>query len=224
MHAQKELHFFDRDKFFKRETPNYAAYRALLNPMQAQTLLGDGTPSYMYWEPAAERIWRYNPAMKFIIVLRNPVTRAFSHWNMFRDQGSEALPFYDALLAEPERRRRVAPKQLKAESYVDRGFYTEQLRRIDHFFPPEQVLVLKTEELRNEPQRALGRITDFLEIDRIRNVRSREVYAIAYEEAMSVEARDFLFRTFEFEVKQLERMLGWDCSDWLDPARIELGD
>jgi hypothetical protein len=219
LHPDKELHFFDRDRFFRRGTPDYSRYRALLNPTSSQALLGDATPSYMYWEPTPRRLWHYNAAMKFIIVLRNPITRAFSHWNMFREQGVETLPFYEALLAEPERRRRAAPRQLKIESYIDRGFYTEQLRRITHLFPPEQLLVLRSEELRAEPQRVVDRITDFLEVDRLSGVQPRDVYSIPYKEAMSVQARNYLLGIFEYEIMQLERMLGWDCADWLEPAR-----
>jgi sulfotransferase family protein len=219
LHRDKELHFFDRDRFFKHGIPDYSRYRALLDPASSHTLLGDATPSYMYWEPAPRRIWHYNATMKFIIVLRNPVTRAYSHWNMFKEQGVETLPFYEALLAEPERRRRVAPRQLKVESYIDRGFYTEQLRRIAHLFPPDQVLVLRTEELRAEPQRVVDRITDFLGLDRLPGVQPEEVYSIPYKEPMSGKAREYLLRIFEYEIRQLERMLGWDCADWLEPAR-----
>ena len=221
MDSRKELHFFDRDRFFRGEAPDYAAYRALLSPTSSQRLLGDATPSYMYWEPAARRIWHYNPAMKFIIILRNPVARAFSHWNMFKEQGVETLPFYDALLAEPERRRRAAPRQLKVESYADRGFYTEQLRRIGHLFPASQMLILRSEELRAEPQRTVDRITDFLELDRLAGVQPEDVYSLPYKETMSVQAKDYLFRIYEYEIRQLERMLGWDCSDWLDAVRVE---
>jgi hypothetical protein len=223
MHPDKELHFFDRDRFFKRGTPDYSRYGALLNPTPSQKLLGDATPSYMYWEPAPRRIWQYNPAMKFVMVLRNPVTRAYSHWNMFRQQGIEPFPFYEALLAEPERRRRAAPRQLKIESYIDRGFYTEQLRRIAHLFPPEQILILRSEDLRTDPQRAVDRITDFLELDRLAGVQPENVYSIPYEGPMTSQARDYLFRIFEYEIRQLERMLGWDCHEWLEPARSEEG-
>jgi hypothetical protein len=38
---------------------------------------------------------------------------------------------------------------------------------------------------------------------------------------MSIQARDYLFRIYEYEIKQLERMLGWDCTDWLNPVRVE---
>ena len=221
MHAGKELHFFDRDRFFRDGPPDYARYHALLSPTSSQRVLGDGTPSYMYWEPAARRIWHYNPAMKFVMILRNPVARAFSHWNMFKEKGVETLPFYEALLAEPERRRRAAPRQLKVESYADRGFYTEQLRRIGHLFPASQMLILRSQELRAEPQRTVDRITDFLELDRLAGVQPEDVYSFPYQEAMSVQAKDYLFSIYEYEIRQLERMLGWDCADWLDPARLE---
>ena len=49
----------------------------------------------MYWDPAPRRIWEYNASMKWIFVLRDPVTRAFSHWNMQRIKGRDPLPFFD---------------------------------------------------------------------------------------------------------------------------------
>ena len=224
MPARKEVHFFDRDKYFKEGPPDYVRYHAYWAPRPEHRLFGDATPSYMYWASSPERIWRYNPAMKFIVVLRNPVTRAFAHWNMLRLSGDEPLPFYEAIRAEAERRRRVAPRQLKIQSYVDRGYYTEQLRRIQHFFPPSQMLILRTEDLRTELRRTFDRITAFLEVDRFRDLRPRDVNSRPYEGAMSAQARDYLFHIFEFEIRQLERLLGWDCSDWLDPARIECID
>jgi hypothetical protein len=74
-----ELHFFDTDANFATGSPDYAAYRARFDPRPPQRLLGEVTPGYMYWPAAAARIARYNPEMKLILVLRNPITRAFSH-------------------------------------------------------------------------------------------------------------------------------------------------
>ena len=51
---------------------------ALFDPQHGHRLLGEVTPDYLYWPSAAERMASYNPALKLIMVLRNPVTRAFS--------------------------------------------------------------------------------------------------------------------------------------------------
>src|SRR5258708_21787754 len=81
---QKEVHFFDTNRFFAVEPVDYTRYHSYFNPRPSHRLLGEVTPAYLYWPTAAERIARYNPAMKLIMVLRNPVTRAFSQCNMTR--------------------------------------------------------------------------------------------------------------------------------------------
>jgi hypothetical protein len=170
----------------------------------------------MYWYSVPRRIWEYNPDMKLIIILRNPVTRAFSHWNMERVRKREPLPFSAALEVEPQRAKATLPFQDRCYSYVDRGFYTEQIRRIWHYFPKEQTLFLKTEELRNELQATLGKIFDFLQIERIKAPQVIKKHVMPYTTALSDKDKDFLKHIYEFEIKELERLLRWDCSGWLD--------
>ncbi|TMI07027.1 MAG: sulfotransferase, partial [Betaproteobacteria bacterium] len=61
---RKELHFFDTDRYFVTEPIDYGPYHAAFAPGPSQRLLGEVTPAYLYWPTAAERIARYNPAMK----------------------------------------------------------------------------------------------------------------------------------------------------------------
>src|SRR5580765_8161584 len=92
----KEVHFFDTDSLFRAGTvPDYAAYHARFHPAGRERILGDATPIYMYWEPAPQRIWQYNPAMKLIVILRDPAARAFSHWNMQRTKNLDPRPFFE---------------------------------------------------------------------------------------------------------------------------------
>ena len=143
----KEPHFFDTEENFPGPAVDYAPYHAMYAPQPGQHLLGDRTPIYMYWKPAPSRIAAYNPAMKWIMLLRNPVTRAYSQWNMEVKQGRETLPFELAVRTEDERCRATLPLQHRRWSYVDRGRYSVQLARIAQHFPAAQILVLKSEEL-----------------------------------------------------------------------------
>src|SRR4051795_9448938 len=86
--SRKELHFFDREENFARP-PKYRKYHANFRPGPGHRVTGEATPIYMYWDAAPARIWSYNPAMKWILVLRNPVERAFSAWNMETKRGAE---------------------------------------------------------------------------------------------------------------------------------------
>lgn len=211
----KEVHFFDTEEHFASAEVDYTRYRAYFNPTARTRLLGDATPIYMFWEPAPRRIHRYNPAMKLIMLLRNPVTRAYSHWNMERERRRDPLPFEEAIRTEKERCSAALPLQHRLYSYIDRGMYSEQIRRIWRHFPVEQTLILRSEELQREPQAALARITDFLGVARFPPVTPRSVHARTYDVPMSAEARRYLCEVFEPEVRTLERMFGWNLTDWL---------
>ena len=215
MPTVKEVHFFDTEEHFASSEVDYSRYHAYFKPAVKRRLLGDATPIYMYWEPAPERIRRYNPAMKLVMLLRNPVTRAYSHWNMERERQRDKLPFEQAIRSEAERCREALPLQHRLYSYIDRGMYSAQMQRIWRHFPAAQTLVLKSEELQRTPDAALARITDFLGVARFPPVQPRTVHARPYQAPMSAEARDYLREVFAPEVRKLEQMFGWDCSDWL---------
>jgi hypothetical protein len=152
--------------------------------------------------------------MKFLFMLRNPIERAYSHWNMERDRQAESLPFLDAIKRERERAREALPLQHRTYSYVDRGFYSHQIRRIWHFFPQEQTLFLKSEELRQKPQQVLRRVAQFLDIDSFPPVEPKVAHVGRYVSKLSSLERTYLAEVFASEIKQLEQMLGWDCSEW----------
>ena len=172
----------------------------------------------MYWEAAPRRVWEYNPRMKLICLLRDPIDRAFSQWNMECQLGFEKLSFADALKQEAARCRAALPLQHRIYSYTDRGFYCEQIRRLWRFFPREQTLFLKTENLRTRPQESLDRVFDFLCVRR-QSVEPQVVAAGPYMSEMDVADRARLADLYECEVRQLERLLDWDCRDWLAVTR-----
>jgi Sulfotransferase domain/SEC-C motif len=214
MGAWKELHFFDNEEHFRTEPASYAAYHANFPARVPSQLRGESTPSYMYWEPAAARMARYNPALKIIIILRNPITRAHSHWNKQRQQGRETLPFLEALRAEAERARLALPLQVRYESYAGRGFYTRQLQRLWRHFPADQTLILRSETLQTEPEVTLERIGDFLGVGPFPQIAPKTANVRQYERPMSPDEWEYLAGIFTAETRELERMLGWDCSHW----------
>src|SRR5207253_6069741 len=119
----------------------------------------------MYWNAAPYRIWSYNPQMKWILVLRNPVERAFSAWNMETRRGAEHVSFKDATEQEAVRCREALPLQHRVFSYIDRGFYAHQVRRLFNIFGKEKCLILLNEELRSDHKKTLRRVFEFLGVD-----------------------------------------------------------
>lgn len=155
MADKKEVHFFDTEKYFQKEKVDYSVYHSFFSPKSSHTLLGETTPIYMYWYDSPRRIWQYNPSMKIIVILRNPIRRAYSHWNMERDRKADTVSFWEAIQHESNRCREALPYQHRVYSYVDRGFYSEQLRRVWTYFPKNQTLILKSEDLKANPRETL---------------------------------------------------------------------
>ena len=100
-------------------------------------------------------------------------------------------------------------------SYVDRGYYTEQISRLLRYFPARQILVIKQEELRDHHNATVSSICEFLDIDAIETVEPIMKFVGSYTSPISQVDRNFLRELYRCEIKSLKRMLGWDCSDWL---------
>jgi hypothetical protein len=215
MASKKEVHFFDDEKAFSRNKPNYGNYHTWFSPEETSLVLGEATPIYMYWYSAPKRIWAYNPNIKLVVMLRNPIERAYSHWNMERSKGNETLDFREAIMHERSRCREALPEQHRIYSYVDRGFYLEQLCRLWTYFPRDNVLVLKNEDLKSAPDETLKCVCDFIGVSHFHDVTEKDVHSRPYTSKMDREERSYLQGVFEYEIKALERELNWDCSDWL---------
>jgi hypothetical protein len=213
MGDRQEMHFFDNEEIFSRPL-DYELLHQHFRPVPTSSIAGECTPIYIYWKPAIERIWKYNPKIKLLIILRNPVDRAFAHWNMQRFKGREPLDFLDAVRDEKNLAKEAAPLQLRRFSYVDRGFYAEQLEGVFEFFPREQVKIIKFEEFQNKKSETLHAIFRFLGVEPVVSLRDKDRNIVPYEREMTAEERNYLYGIFAEDIAKLEQMLGWDCSDW----------
>src|SRR6266403_1990553 len=161
---RQELHFFDDEEIFSQPVDYELLHRHFrakrkwairLRQGSGGQVVGEVTPSYLYWKPAMERIRNYNPQIKLIILLRNPIDRAFAHWNMQRFKNREPLDFLDALKEEPRRIAKPLSIESRRFAYVDRGFYSGQLERVFKFFPRGQVHVMKFDNFRDRKPETL---------------------------------------------------------------------
>lgn len=171
----KEAHFFD-DETLDWAAPDYGPYHAHF-PSPDGRPCGEATPIYSYWPNSLERIAAYNPAMKLILILRDPVERAWSHWRMEFARGAETEPFAWCIREGRQRLFDATPWGHHREfSYVERGFYAEQVERLLGLFPREQVLVLRSEDLRADPGPALAAVRTFLGLPPAPAPAPREVH------------------------------------------------
>jgi Sulfotransferase domain len=211
--TKKELHFFDNEKEFGGR-PDYKRYHAHFNPKPLHQVIGEASPIYMYWDTAPRRIWRYNPKMKWILVLRNPVERAFSAWNMEGKRGAENLSFPEAVEQEPERCREALPLQHRVFSYLDRGFYAHQVRRLFNIFGQANCLILLNEDLRSDHDITLRRVFDLLRVDHSIVPPPANVFEHGYDNEIDDKLYAHLVDVFYFDIKELEKLLARDLSGW----------
>ena len=213
---EKEAHYFDREEYFRTGTPDYKIYHGFFDrDPQQHKVIGEVTPIYMYWEPCMKRIWEYNKNIKIIAILKNPIHRAYSGWRMEKLRNAENLSFPEATQNEVERCRENLPDRHRVYSYIDRGFYTEQVRRIFRFFPAQNCLFLKNEDLLNNHQKTLYEIFNFLGISKDVAIKPEIVFSNS-SVVGSISKADFMYlkKIYYYEIKQLENMLNWSLESW----------
>lgn len=206
----KELHFFD-DEGQDWARPDYAAYHQRF-PAPAGRPCGEATPIYAYWPRCLERIAAYNPAMKLVMVLRDPVQRAWSHWRMEYARGAEAAPFAWCIRKGRQRLFDAEPWGHHREfSYVERGFYGEQAERLLDLFPREQLLFLKSDDLRGAPEPTLARVRAFLGLPPAPAPAPREVHVgreMAYPSELAPADVEHLRRVYATDDRRLADLTG----------------
>lgn len=165
----KEVHFFS-----KPDRKNIDEYRSFFPIGKPPLVTGESTPHYMYYPQAAPALAKHFPNAKLILVLREPGGRAYSEYCMNVARGTETLGFPEALARESERitgewqRSADEPDywspRLAEYSYQARGRYLEQIKRLEQFFPSENILVVKSDSLFKQTEVVLAEVEAFLGI------------------------------------------------------------
>ncbi|MAN60041.1 MAG: hypothetical protein CMC08_09430 [Flavobacteriaceae bacterium] len=210
----KETHFFDNDKYFT-DKPDYSQYHNSFDITQRRLLNGEVTPSYIYWENSIQRIYEYNHRMKIIVILRNPIERAFSNWNMEVMRGNETRLFMDCVLDGLSNLLKLNKSNNLYHSYLERGFYKNQVEKLYEFFPDKQIHFVKYENFVKNQKDQMDRIFNFLRLNPSL-FKYNEVVKnkIQYSENISLEAKKMLGRLYSNDIQYVENVLGWDCNDW----------
>ncbi|MGF1588757.1 MAG: sulfotransferase domain-containing protein [Pleurocapsa sp.] len=145
-------------------------------PIQRQNFItGEASPGYFYYPPAPQRIAKLIPAVKLIVLLRNPVDRACSlyYYNLKHLGDKDEFPFEEAIRKEPQRLNSEFKKIIDNENYYDQKdyyylhkkyyhfaylrtcIYQEHLNHWLQFFPKQQLLILKSEDLFEKPKKLM---------------------------------------------------------------------
>ncbi len=163
--VNKEIDFFSF--YFDRGEQWYLSQFPKISP-SLNFLVGEASPSYLNFPNVPQRAAQFVPKTKLIVLLRNPVDRAISHYHHWVRQFGETRTLAEAIESEIKRLDRasaddlIAGKYWKHEGYLSRSLYVYDLQRWLQVFPREQLLVLNSETFYEQPEHCLNRVFEFL--------------------------------------------------------------
>ena len=212
----KELYYFSTQKFTQK---SFAWYRSNFPISKPNYLTGEATPDYIFCSQTAQRVAEKLPSVKLISILRNPIDRAYSHYYHSVSLGWENSSFEEAIKLE---KSRLSTKLSTVKngtsycshkhSYLSRGLYLEQLKEWFRFFPREQILILKAEDLYSQPQITMNRVFQFLNLPSNKSEVYKRYNSRNYS-TMKPETRQKLIDYFKPENEKLYEYLGINF-DW----------
>lgn len=219
--GRKELHYFDEVKV---NTSSLQKYLANFSPNKA---VGEFTPSYLFDPKCRDLIFNtLGSEIKFLVILRNPVDRAYSHYchavknwgdRKYRTLGYpvETLSFWEAIESEAERLRDTR-YHIRHFSYYSKGLYVDQLEYYFERFSRDNFFIFLTEDLSDNPSSALTKIFSFLGVDESYTLPPLNLRLNAQAEgSMDPRHRAELLVRYRPSIERLSKMLNRDLSHWL---------
>jgi len=207
---KKELHYFDNR--FDKDVSWYLKY---FNNLEGIT--GEASPYYLMHPHCPRRIYEFDKSIKFIVLLRDPVDRAYSHYYHEVDMGKETRSFEEAIEKEQFSLRGEYNKMLKDlsynsfylnhSSYTERGKYAIQLKRWFGYFPKDQFLILKSESFFLSIKETMNKVFRFLGLDEFEIDNSKAFNNLDYC-SMSDTVRNQLREFFKSYNTDLYNMIG----------------
>lgn len=213
----KELNFFDRDAEYRKGMRHYRAQFPLKPFWGSGFVTFDASPSYLYDSGVcAERIARHLPKAMCLAILRDPVQRAYSAWNMFRDFKDDPQygRFYDPRsfhqAVEDELAGRPAPR---FHQYLLRSHYSGQIQDFKSKIAPDLLMIENYRDLRNDPVGFLARVCARIGVEPL--PPDHAAYRIKsnarpYTERIDPGLAKDLYLYFVPEMERLRQVLGYD--------------
>ncbi|MGL5080080.1 MAG: tetratricopeptide repeat protein [Microcoleaceae cyanobacterium] len=207
----KEIEFWGSK--FNRGLTWYLAHFPPI-PTHETVLTGEATPSYFDdWE-VPERLFNVFPDTKLIILLRNPVERAISHYHQWIDLNWEWRPLDQAMdLAIEQLQQSNHQVWNQPNNYVARGVYIEFIKKWRSIFSEEQILILKSEDFYENPEGVLREVCNFLNLPLVKLLNYKKYNSRTYPTA-EISIRQKLYYYFFPCIQELEefteRKFNWE--------------
>jgi hypothetical protein len=207
------------DYFSRKSKQTVAWYRSRF-PLARRVATVNGhvieaSPSYMAWPAAIPRMHAVLPNARLVVILRDPVARAFSGYQHAKTRHRDSRSFEVAVEQElrnsiwrPELGFALRPGAPPLRTHVARGYYALQLASILNYYPCEQVLVLDSAELFADTNAVCQRVFDFVGIDSHEVVPEKVYNRGYYSEKISPQMTDLLREHYRPHDELLAQLLG----------------
>ena len=226
----KEINYFNHKEKYAKGDNWY--HNQFVKPLfyKPKKYFIDSTPQYITDENVAEMIFQYNPNAHIIVLLRNPVERAYSAWNMYKqfseftDVNRKKLAdrhaslqnrklFYNFITTNPfPSFEDFAEKELKnIDTYpriLKKGIYVEQLIPYYKLFPKNKITIIESKDFKQNKLEYLNLIFDKLELSNIQDLTLEDVHKREYVSKMKLETKNKLIEFYKPYNEKLSELTG----------------
>lgn len=209
----KEIHYYN--DYYNKGQKWYRAHFPLgpLERAKRDFITGEASTMYLHDSVSARRMFADVPDIKLMLVLRNPVDRAVSHYHHRIRSGRETRSFEDAMSRALSNARAGEFTSGTETDYLRYGCYAKDIKRWLEVFPEEQLRVIQAEALFENPAPIFKDVSDFLGIDYLKPVSSRKFNAGGYvkdEVSLQAELEEY-FKPFNADLYSMKSVdFSWD--------------
>lgn len=212
-----EIHFFDKPKQYNLTQKDFEQYEAQFNTHKS--IVGEKTPSYNYLHFAMDRIYNYNPNIKLILILREPISRAYSQYNMNAVKSKQSLCTVtdEQIMKDFEEDENIGLSELTQNGnyYVVRGKYDEIISYIFSKFPKQNVYIGIAEEIRADKFKYYNEIFKFLGAKELQNINTnRDAHINKYTKPIPSSLEKKLYEIYKPHNERLYEILGRKIDLW----------
>ncbi|HRD51860.1 MAG TPA: sulfotransferase [Flavobacteriales bacterium] len=213
----KEVSFFCNEEAYARGMGHYRSFFPR-RPVLGRAITFDASPMYLYHERCAERIARQLPEAICLAILRDPVERAYSAWNMYHQFKNDPR---HAHLHDPRGFEEAVEEELSgrqvdsARRYLDRGVYMPQLARYLRAVGPDRLLVHGFDQVKQDPAGLVNGVLARLGLEALpadHPAFATRSNSRVYESAMSAPMTERLRAFFAEDMDQVHRAYGFRLS------------
>jgi hypothetical protein len=216
-----EYHKNDLKKNFEIVVNNYKKedkLEKIENKNLDNLLIGVKNPEYMYIPKSITLLHNIYPQTKLIIFLREPVSRAYSEYNMYLSfvNMSSIFKMPNSFIESITRDDHITLNNITSSGYyaLQRGYYSSQIKHIYNYFPKSQIKILISEQVQKDPQKYYNEIFEFLNVPHYQLHIKNDIHIRKYKNKISKEDFITMYNYYKPYNDELYDLLGYKIEEW----------